>query len=266
MLILCITVTYSKVISIARIKGHANAIDELFNALDLENTGFLTRMDVQAFMKISAEHTKLDVQDVNSSVIEAAVDALIHDASSGDGSDAEGGDEGEDLITREQFHDIFNRHPDMLVVFEDESASTERRENVLSARDTMDEGGEEEEEKENEQVWVHDLLTHWKNRWIASLWIGLYLAANVTVFTLKAIKYSRNEEAMALFGNCIVVARGCASALNLNACLVLLVMCKHVLTLARKTPLRFVIPFDAMQEAHIMIGIVFALLAASHTR
>ena len=42
-------------------------------------------------------------------------------------------------------------------------------------------------------------------------------------------------------------------------------MCKHFITLMRKTPLRFVFPFDSIQEAHIMIGCVFAFLAASHT-
>ena len=42
-------------------------------------------------------------------------------------------------------------------------------------------------------------------------------------------------------------------------------MCKHFITLMRKTPLRFVFPFDSIQQAHIMIGCVFAFLAASHT-
>ena len=51
-------------------------------------------------------------------------------------------------------------------------------------------------------------------------WIGLYVIANVVAFTIKAIKYEDNDEAQAVFGHCITVARGCANCLNLNACLV----------------------------------------------
>jgi len=42
-------------------------------------------------------------------------------------------------------------------------------------------------------------------------------------------------------------------------------MCRHFLTLLHKTPLRFIFPFDATQEGHVIMGIVFGLLAASHT-
>mmetsp|Transcript_15135 Transcript_15135/g.32858 ORF Transcript_15135/g.32858 Transcript_15135/m.32858 type:complete len:592 (-) Transcript_15135:397-2172(-) len=264
----------SKVISTAKNRGHTDAINEAFDVLDLSQTGSLNRCDVQAFMQAAARRTKLDVQDVNSSVIEAAVDALIHDAAGGGRS---GGDDGGvinsltstssnsvmNLITREQFHLMFDRHPDMLAVFEDSMTTSARRQSAISHMSIMEEL--EEEELENEQIWMHDLITHWNNRWTALVWIVIYIAANVAVFTVKAIKYARNDEAMAVFGNCIVVARGCAAALNLNACLVLLAMCKTFMTLLRKTPLRFCFPFDAIQEAHIMIGIVFALFAASHT-
>ena len=180
-------------------------------------------------MHAAAEHTKLASQDVNGSVVDAAVDTLIHDASDG-GEDAEG----DDVITRERFRGIFTRHPDMLVVFENQTALSERREVASSERDNMD--GEEEIE-ENEQVWVNHLLTHFRNRWIDCLWIGLYIAGKAVAFSYKAIKYARNDDAIALFGNCIVVARGCAAALNFNAFLALLMMCRHFMTLLHKTPL-----------------------------
>ena len=76
---------FIKVISTAKINGHADGIDEAFDALDLGNTGNLSRSDVQAFMQSAARHTKLDAQDGNQSVIEATADALIHDASGGGG-------------------------------------------------------------------------------------------------------------------------------------------------------------------------------------
>ena len=56
----------------------------------------------------AARHTKLDAQDGNQSVIEATVDALIHDASGGGGGGDSGDNDEDDLITREQSRDIFD--------------------------------------------------------------------------------------------------------------------------------------------------------------
>jgi len=96
-------------------------------------------------------------------------------------------------------------------------------------------------------------------------WVVLYLIANAVAFAHKATAYAHRDEALAVFGGCIVVARGCAAALNLNAFLVLLLSCKHLTTLLRRTRLRFYFPFDASREAHVAIGTAFGLLAASHT-
>jgi len=233
--------------------GYEDAIDAAFKVMDVDNSGKLERSEIQALIKTSATHTKLDVQ-VEESVIEAAVDALIHDAGGGD----------DDFITKEQFHDIFERHPDMLIVFEDASASIHRREFAFSTM-SRDEDFDEEELKENEQLWATSLIATWKNKWASVLWVGVYIAWNVVVFALTAHKYYHHEEATNLFGQCIVVARGCAEILNLNAMLILLLMSKHFLTLLRKTPARFAFPFDTTHELHIGIGIVFALLAVSHT-
>ena len=246
---------YNIVISIAKSKGYNEAIDEAFNNLDSSNTGMLNRCDIQAFLSAAAAHTKLDAHDVDESIIEAAVDALIWDA---------GGNE-QGLITRLQFHLMFERHPDMMAVFEDDITSSQRRHSALSHMSGHTVEWDLEELDDEKETWIHYLLTHWKNRWVTLLWLLLYIAANVAVFTHKAMKYANNEEAQAVFGNCITVARGCASALNLNAFLVLLVMCRHFMTVLRKTPFRFCFPFDALHEMHIMIGILFGLFAASHT-
>lgn len=261
--------TCKSIVVTAKTKGNADAIDEAFNALDVTDTGTLNRHDVELFMEAAARHTKLDAVDVDSKVVEAAVEALFHDATGGDG----------DEITREQFRGIFDRHPDMLTVFEGGDAASARREAVkraMSVRPRPDGGAggstrdaikeRLKELVEDEEVWVHALKTKWKNRRIAALWLLLYVGANVAVFATKAVRYAEHEEAQAVFGQCITVARGCAAALNLNACLVLLAMCKHFLTVLRnKTALRYFFPFDAIHGTHIMIGIAFALFAASHT-
>jgi NAD(P)H-flavin reductase len=233
--------------------GYEDAINAAFQVMDADKSGKLERSEIQAFIQTAATHAKLNVQ-LGESVIEAAVDALIHDAGGGE----------DDFITKEQFYEIFERHPDMLIAFEDTSASLRRRELAASSRFNH-EDFDEEELKENEQLWATSFIAIWKNKWASVLWIGIYITCNVVLFAFKAHAYYHNEEATNLFGQCIVVARGCAETLNLNAMLILLLMCKHFLTLLRKTPVRFAFPFDTTHELHIGIGIVFALLAVSHT-
>ena len=280
--------------------GWVEAIDEAFDAMLRATTGRadasdrrrrrLERPDLVALLRAAARHTGLDLRR---SAMEEAADALILDARYAAGGEEEEEDEdleagggggvggGEDGgITREQFHDIFARNPDMLAVFEDDddgdaidasaassgikyprrggSASSSRAIRA-DAEGGLDESHEEEEEED--QIWV----THWKNRRLKMTWIILYLIANAIAFAHKATAYAHRDEALAVFGGCIVVARGCAAALNLNAFLVLLLSCKHLTTLLRRTRLRFYFPFDASREAHVAIGAAFGLLAASHT-
>lgn len=103
-------------------KGYDDAIDDASDALDTAKTGKLERIEIQAFIQAAAANTKLNVQ-VGGEVIETAVDALIHDA---------GGSDDDDFITRRQFRDIFNRHPDMLIVFEDGDLSIKRLKQLLA--------------------------------------------------------------------------------------------------------------------------------------
>ena len=265
------------------------AIDAAYDAM-LRATGDdrrrrLERPDLVGLLRAAARHTGLDLRR---SAMEEAADALILDARYAAGGEDEededleaggGGVGGKDAgITREQFHDIFARHPDMLAVFEDDDddaidasaassgvKSPRRGGSASSSRAIRaDAGGgldESHEEEEDDQIWV----THWKNRRLKMTWIVLYLTANAVAFAHKATAYARRDEALAVFGGCIVVARGCAAALNLNALLVLLLSCKHLTTFLRRTRLRFYFPFDASGEAHVAIGAAFALLAASHT-
>ncbi len=264
--------------------------------------GRIERPDLVALLRASARHTGLDGRR---SVMEELADALILDAryaAGGEENEEEedeedeedeeaggGGVGGKDAgITREQFHDIFARHPDMLAVFEDDddddydvgggaTGASAASSGVVSPRrgggasssrairadagGGLDESHEEEGDGKIYRIWV----TRWKNRRLRTTWIALYLTANVVAFARKASEYARRDEALAVFGGCIVVARGCAAALNLNALLVLLLSCKHLTTFLRRTRLRFYFPFDATGEAHVAIGAAFALLAASHT-
>lgn len=118
----------------------------------------------------------------------------------------------------------------------------------------------------NEQAWVHAHSTEWENRKVAVVWLILYAAANIFAFTYKAIKYVNHEEAMAVFGNCIAVARGGAQCLNLNAALILLPICRQFLTRLRAFGrMRYLFPFDASLEIHILVGSMLGLFATAHT-
>lgn len=122
---LYIPVAYKRIVSTAKSSGHDNAIDVAFDTLDISNTGHLNRCDIQQFLLTAAAHTKLEDQ-VNESVIEAAVDALIWDLQGSDDNDEKV------FITKQQFHQLFDRHPDLLTAFEDDIELSKRRSAVLS--------------------------------------------------------------------------------------------------------------------------------------
>jgi len=233
------------------VKDDTDACLELaFNDLDLKKNGVLDRSELCMFMEEAAKHVRLEV---DGNVVQDAVDALMEDARQGD--------EDASFITREQFYDMFRRHPDMLRVFDDEESISLLKESVRSMQLSPEQQAEEDVERD--EVWVH-AWTHWKSKKVAIVWLLLYIIGNVFAFTYKAVLYSQNDEAQAVFGQCITVARGAAQLLNLNACLILLPICRHFLTWLRGTKFRDMFPFDASVEIHILIGIVIALFSTAH--
>jgi len=240
--------------------GADAAIDRAFDELDLKSDGQLGRSDIAHFMKAAANLIRMELE---SDIIECAVDALLDDVG-GDYTTSSSSTVASSsrCITREQFRNIFQRHPEMMRVFDDEMTMASLRQSVRD-RDN-DELTKAEEAKENSQVWEH-AYTHWKNGRVALVWLAAYGAANIVAFTYKGILYKDNEEAIAVFGNCIIIARGCAQCLNLNACLILIPMCRHLLTRTRAVgKVRFWFPFDATLEFHMLVGIVMAVFASTH--
>ena len=241
---------------IGKLNGKDAAIHRAFDELDLKGDGQLDRSEIAHFMQEAAKQIRLEVER---EVIEAAVDALLDDV---ENSSTETVEEPTPFITRDQFLNTFRRHPDMLCVFDDESTVASIRESVSSRVLTQEEVLEEEEN--DAQVWQHARV-HWNNGRVAFVWLALYGAANITAFTYKAVKYNNHEEAQAVFGNCIIVARGSAQCLNLNACLILLPMCRHLITRTRAFgKVRFWFPFDTSLEFHMLVGLALAIFASAH--
>jgi respiratory burst oxidase len=228
--------------------GQQAAIDRAFTTLDIKKNGQLDRSEIAAFMEQAAKLIRLQVAD---SVIGDAVDALLEDV----GADTD------HVVSKAQFHDLFVRHPDLLRCFDDENSVASRHE--MAASRTLSRKELVDADQENEQVWLH-AHTHWKNKRLFALWTFLYISANVAAFTYKAVTYARRDAATEVFGNCIAVARGSAQCLNLNACLILLPICRHFFTRLRATHLRFIFPFDAVLDYHMFIGLVMAGLVVVH--
>jgi respiratory burst oxidase len=228
--------------------GKEVAIDRAFHELDYKKTGRLDRSEITKFMEEAANLIRLEL---GASVISDAVDALMEDV----------GANPKEHITREQFDDIFERHPELLRCFEDEESRSFRTSSSQNQALTPQEM--QQVAKENEQVWLV-AHTRWKNEWKSLIWIMLYVAANITAFTYKAITYVNRDEATQVFGSCIVVARGAAQCLNFNCCLILLPICRRFLTRLRATKLRFLFPFDVVLEYHMWIGLAIAFFVTLH--
>jgi respiratory burst oxidase len=229
-------------------KGQEAAIERAFHELDTKENGQLDHDEITAFMEQAAKLIKLDVA---STVISDAVEALMEDVGAIDSH-----------ITKEQFQELFEKYPDLLRCFDDEVSIAARKRTVMSrikSNEELDLGLQE-----NEQVWSH-AHTAWKSQKVSYVWTLLYLLGNIAAFTYKAIVYSNRNDATDVFGQCILVARGSAQCLNLNCCLVLLPVCRHFLTQLRHIDsLKFVFPFDAVLEYHVVIGMAIALFATLH--
>ena len=80
----------------------------------------------------------------------------------------------------------------------------------------------------------------------------------------KYILYYNRPEAQAVMGNCICIARGSAQVINVNAFLILVPMCKHIMTYIRQSRLRFILPLDLYLETHMTIGTALVMFAIAH--
>lgn len=82
-------------------------------------------------------------------------------------------------------------------------------------------------------------LENWQRGWILALWI-------MTMSALFAWKFSqyRQKAAFQIMGYCLATAKGAAETLKLNMALILLPVCRNILTWLRSTRARVFFPFD----------------------
>lgn len=79
--------------------------------------------------------------------------------------------------------------------------------------------------------------------WHRGLIILLWLLAMIGLFIWKFMQY-RKMEAFQVMGYCLATAKGAAETLKFNMALILLPVCRNMLTRLRSTRARILIPFD----------------------
>ncbi|KAJ4950466.1 hypothetical protein NE237_027298 [Protea cynaroides] len=112
-------------------------------------------------------------------------------------------------------------------------------------------------------VKVSLFLENWRRTWILGLWVS----AMVSLFVWKFIQY-RRKAAFHVMGYCLTTSKGAAETLKLNMALILLPVCRNVLTWLRSTRARLFLPFDDNISFHKIIataiGIGIVLHAGNH--
>ncbi|KAI3965042.1 hypothetical protein MKX01_013973 [Papaver californicum] len=103
---------------------------------------------------------------------------------------------------------------------------------------------------------VHD---NWRRIWILAIWLTI----NAMVFNWKFQKY-KHHPAYQIMGNCVCLAKGAAEGLKLNMALILIPVCRTLLTRLRSTFLGSFIPFDDNINFHKVIALTIAVFTFLH--
>ncbi|XP_075509093.1 respiratory burst oxidase homolog protein E [Primulina tabacum] len=98
------------------------------------------------------------------------------------------------------------------------------------------------------------LLDNWQRNWILLIWV-LIMAG---LFIWKFLAY-RQKEAFQIMGYCLTTAKGAAETLKLNMALILLPVCRNILTWLRSTSARLFIPFNDNINFHKVIATAIAI-------
>lgn len=89
------------------------------------------------------------------------------------------------------------------------------------------------------------VLDNWQRGWILLLWVMIMAG----LFTWKFLQY-RRRAAVQVMGYCLATAKGAAETLKLNMALVLLPVCRNILTWPRSTRAKLLVPFDDNNNFH----------------
>ncbi|GAO51821.1 hypothetical protein G7K_5912-t1 [Saitoella complicata NRRL Y-17804] len=106
------------------------------------------------------------------------------------------------------------------------------------------------------------------NEGASRLTYGVFILLHALVFSFGMMNYSVKDNlttARATFGPTYAIARSAALVLHVDVALILLPVCRNLISLARRTPLNGVIPFDANIEFHKAVAWSIVFFSLVHT-
>lgn len=98
-------------------------------------------------------------------------------------------------------------------------------------------------------------------------WLVIWVAANATAFAMTYTKYREDANLSVLRSvvkSGLPVARASAACVNLNAGLILIPVCRNIITLLRRTRLAYLIPLDDNLNAHRVLGWAIIIFSLAH--
>ncbi|PON97758.1 Respiratory burst oxidase [Trema orientale] len=104
---------------------------------------------------------------------------------------------------------------------------------------------------------VYYLQENWKRIWVVTLWVAIMIG----LFTWKFLQY-KQKNAFKVMGYCLLTAKGAAETLKFNMALILLPVCRNIITWLRNTKLGYFVPFDDNINFHktiaaaIVVGVI----------
>ncbi|XP_047337740.1 respiratory burst oxidase homolog protein A [Impatiens glandulifera] len=104
---------------------------------------------------------------------------------------------------------------------------------------------------------LYYLQENWRRIWVLALWIIIM----VGLFTWKFFQY-KQKSAFNVMGYCLLTAKGAGETLKFNMALILLPVCRNIITWIRSTRLAYFIPFDDNINFHktiaaaIVVGVI----------
>ena len=116
----------------------------------------------------------------------------------------------------------------------------------------------------SEKLWFK-FITYFFNDSSRFMVLIVYFGAITTVFMLKFNQYTDNQGIKDIFGPFLGISKGSAAVIKLNSSLILLTMCRTLLTKLRASVLSSVIAFDRSTVFHKLLGLSTILFAILHT-
>jgi respiratory burst oxidase len=253
------------------VHGQTGGLKETFKLLDTDGDGEIDKSELCELINAAQHKCNFHLDEIT---IQKIADALLSDVDKDDSG----------TIDVDEFVGMFTKNKKLMALFTKQPATTAEKNNTGGGNDKNHDNMGHNNSRKGKRPTLHHADTYAEPRisvcgsWAESKrhqlvalrnkrlygWITFYGIVNLAFFVYKYIQYYNRPEAQAVMGHCICIARGSAQAINFNSFLILLPMCKHVMTYIRQSRLRFILPLDLYLETHMMIGTALVMFAIAH--